>query len=137
MPNKIQDSNPRIEKNFAETNKRRSTSQETKKNEQRKYVPTQKNTKKKQMIFTKEKIKIKHKQNLPKIKESLIQINIILIEIKMQEIINPILMQIKANINKKQKKLKKLNFPRKTIIYSMIQIIAQFMVIMVKEIKLM
>ena len=95
-----------------------------------------KNTKKKQMILTKE-IKIKRKQNLPKIKESLIQINIILIEIKMQEIINPILMQIKANINKKQKKLKKLNFPRKTIIYSMIQIIAQFMVIMVKEIKLM
>ena len=137
MPNKIQDSNPRIEKNFAETNKRRSTSQETKKTEQRKYVPTQKNTKKKQMIFTKEKIKIKHKQNLPKIKESLIQINIILIEIKMQKIINPMLMLIKANINKKLKKLKKLNFPRKTIIYSMIQIIAQFMVIMVKEIKLM
>ena len=34
--------NPRIEKNFAETNKRRTTSQETKKTEQRKYVPTQK-----------------------------------------------------------------------------------------------
>jgi hypothetical protein len=34
--------NSRIEKNFAETNKRRVTSQETKKTEPKKYVPTQK-----------------------------------------------------------------------------------------------
>ena len=95
---------------------------------QRNMSLLKKNTKKKLMILTKEKIKLKQKP--PKIKESMILINIILIEIIMQEI-------IKVNINKKQKKLKKLNFPRKTIIYSMIQIIAQFMAITVKEIKQM
>ena len=120
MPNKIQDIIEQLIKESKKISlliliKEEALLKKQRKPNQKNMSLLKKNIKKKQMILTKEKLKLKIKQSLQKIKESMIQINIIPIEIK---------------------RLKKLNFPRKIIIYSMIQIIAQFMVITVKEINL-
>ena len=96
MPNKIQDIIEQLIKESKKISlliliKEEALLKKQRKPNQKNMSLLKKNIKKKQMILTKEKLKLKIKQSLQKIKESMIQINIIPIEI-MQVIINLMLM---------------------------------------------